>query len=101
RSSRRKAPRRSGGGGASMSVRIYIPRDAGAVAVGAGEVGRALRDAAARRGLAIEIGPTGSRGLYWLEPMVEVATSAGRVAYGPARLTAPTPALEGTACTAP
>ena len=25
----------------------------------------------------------GSRGLYWLEPMVEVETAEGRVAYGP------------------
>src|SRR5690606_32795282 len=25
----------------------------------------------------------GSRGLYWLEPMVEVATDQGRIAYGP------------------
>jgi len=66
-----------------MSVRVYVPRDAGAVAVGADEVAVALRAAAARRGLAIEIVRTGSRGLYWLEPMVEVATAAGRVAYGP------------------
>ena len=39
--------------------------------------------AAPRRSIAIEIVRTGSRGLYWLEPMVEVATAAGRVAYGP------------------
>ena len=25
----------------------------------------------------------GSRGLYWLEPLVEVETPAGRTAYGP------------------
>jgi formate dehydrogenase iron-sulfur subunit len=66
-----------------MSVRVYVPRDAGAVAVGADDVVMALEDAAADRGIAIEIVRTGSRGLYWLEPMVEVATAAGRVAYGP------------------
>ena len=66
-----------------MSVRVFIPRDAGALAVGADEVAAALRSEAARRGIAIDIVRTGSRGLYWLEPMIEVATQAGRVAYGP------------------
>ena len=65
-------------------VRIYIPRDAGALAVGADEVTQALAKSARRRNVALDIVRTGSRGLYWLEPMVEVATSAGRIAYGPA-----------------
>ena len=38
---------------------------------------------AQRRGLAIDLVRNGSRGLFWLEPMVEVETPAGRVAYGP------------------
>ena len=66
-----------------MNLRIFVPRDAGAVAVGADEVALAFEQAAAKRGFAIEIVRTGSRGLYWLEPMVEVATSKGRVAFGP------------------
>jgi formate dehydrogenase iron-sulfur subunit len=66
-----------------MSARIFIARDAGALAVGADEVAAAVASAAARRGLALDIIRTGSRGLYWLEPLVEVATPAGRVAYGP------------------
>ncbi len=66
-----------------MTPRIYIPRDAGALAVGAEEVAVALRQGAAKRTLDIEIVRTGSRGLYWLEPMVEVATPQGRMAYGP------------------
>ena len=66
-----------------MTLRIFVPGDAGAVAVGADEVAVALEQAAAARGLAIDLVRTGSRGLYWLEPMVEVATSAGRVAFGP------------------
>ncbi len=67
-----------------MSLRVFIPCDAGAVAVGADDVAAALRQAAADRAVNLEIVRTGSRGLYWLEPLVEVATSAGRVAYGPA-----------------
>ena len=66
-----------------MTLRLYIPRDAAALAVGADEVATAIRAAAARRNVAVEIIRIGSRGLFWLEPMVEVATPAGRVAYGP------------------
>jgi formate dehydrogenase iron-sulfur subunit len=66
-----------------MSLRIFVSRDAGAVAVGADEVALALEQAAGSRGADIEIIRTGSRGLYWLEPMIEVATPNGRIAFGP------------------
>src|SRR5882724_8537641 len=66
-----------------MTLRIFIPGDAGALAVGADEVAAALRLAAAARDLDVEVVRTGSRGLYWLEPLVEVATPAGRMAYRP------------------
>lgn len=66
-----------------MTLRFYVSRDAGAVAVGADEVALALPKTAAERKAAVEIVRTGSRGLYWLEPMVEVATAEGRIAFGP------------------
>ena len=66
-----------------MTLRLYIPIDAGALAVGADQVAAAVRAAAARHNVAVEIVHNGSRGLYWLEPLVEVETPAGRVAYGP------------------
>jgi formate dehydrogenase iron-sulfur subunit len=66
-----------------MKMRIFVPRDAAAIAVGADEVAAALEQAAAKRDLEIKIIRNGSRGLLWLEPMVEVATVKGRVAYGP------------------
>ncbi|MBK5197518.1 MAG: NADH-quinone oxidoreductase subunit NuoF, partial [Methyloceanibacter sp.] len=66
-----------------MSARIYISRDSGALCVGAEEVAREFRNAAERKGLALEIVRTGSRGMYWLEPLVEVETEQGRVGYGP------------------
>jgi formate dehydrogenase iron-sulfur subunit len=66
-----------------MTLRLFIPIDAAALAVGAGQVASAISAAAARQKVAIEIVRTGSRGLYWLEPMVEVDTPTGRVAYGP------------------
>src|SRR5258706_10578935 len=62
---------------------IYVPRDSAALAVGADDVAAALQAECARRGLAIELVRNGSRGLLWLETLVEVATPQGRVAYGP------------------
>jgi formate dehydrogenase iron-sulfur subunit len=66
-----------------MTARVYVPRDAGAVAVGADAVAAAFAAAAKARGLALDIVRTGSYGLYYTEPMIEVATPAGRIAYGP------------------
>ncbi|MGA2997174.1 formate dehydrogenase beta subunit [Bradyrhizobium sp.] len=66
-----------------MKMRIFVPRDAAAISVGADEVALALEQAAAKRDLPVTIIRNGSRGLLWLEPMVEVATVKGRVAYGP------------------
>jgi len=66
-----------------MSVTIYIPRDSGALALGAEKVAKAVEAEIAARGLDAKVVRNGSRGLYWLEPMVEVETDSGRVAYGP------------------
>ncbi|MBM3544574.1 MAG: NADH-quinone oxidoreductase subunit NuoF [Alphaproteobacteria bacterium] len=66
-----------------MSERMYISRDSGALCVGAEDVTNAFRKAAEKRNLGLEIVRTGSRGLYWLEPLVEVETPRGRVGYGP------------------
>lgn len=66
-----------------MSIRIFVPRDSAALALGADEVATAIASLARQRGVTIELIRNGSRGLFWLEPLVEVATNAGRVAYGP------------------
>ncbi len=68
-----------------MTTRFFVPRDAAARAVGADRVAAALHDEARRRGIEIQIVRTGSRGLFWLEPMVEVETPDGRIAFGPAK----------------
>ncbi|MDT9001787.1 NADH-ubiquinone oxidoreductase-F iron-sulfur binding region domain-containing protein [Paucibacter sp. APW11] len=65
------------------AVKIFVPRDSAALAVGADEVAAALQAEAGRRGLAIELVRNGSRGLFWLETLVEVETAQGRIAYGP------------------
>jgi formate dehydrogenase iron-sulfur subunit len=64
-------------------IKIYVPKDSAARAVGADEVADAIKAEAAAKGVDIQIIRTGSRGLHWLEPMVEVETASGRVAYGP------------------
>jgi formate dehydrogenase iron-sulfur subunit len=66
-----------------MSVTVYVPGDAGALSVGAGEVARAITAEAARRRTKVKLVRNGSRGAYWLEPLVEIATAEGRLAYGP------------------
>jgi formate dehydrogenase iron-sulfur subunit len=65
------------------AVTVYIPRDAAARGVGADETAAAIAEEARRRNLDVNIIRNGSRGLLWLEPLVEVVTAAGRVAYGP------------------
>ena len=66
-----------------MTIRIYVPRDSAALALGADEVSAVIALQARQRGIAIELVRNGSRGLFWLEPLVEVETDQGRVAYGP------------------
>jgi formate dehydrogenase iron-sulfur subunit len=66
-----------------MSTKIYVPCDSSAVSLGADRVATAITLEANKRGVEIELIRNGSRGLYWLEPLVEVQTSKGRVAYGP------------------
>ncbi|HXY21886.1 MAG TPA: formate dehydrogenase, partial [Burkholderiaceae bacterium] len=66
-----------------MMSRVFVARDSCALSVGADSVAQAIAAEAALRGQAIEIVRTGSRGLLWLEPLIEVETPDGRVAYGP------------------
>jgi formate dehydrogenase iron-sulfur subunit len=66
-----------------MSVTVYVPGDAAALALGADSVAAAITAEAAKRGIDIRLVRNGSRGMLWLEPLVEVATPRGRIAYGP------------------
>ncbi len=66
-----------------MSVKVYVPCDAAALSVGADAVARAMTEQINSRHLDLTVVRNGSRGLFWLEPLVEVDTPRGRVAYGP------------------
>lgn len=70
-----------------MNATVFVPRDSTALALGADAVARAIAAEAQRRGQSVRIVRNGSRGLFWLEPLVEVATPSGRIAYGPVTVT--------------
>ena len=65
-----------------MSARLFVPRDSAAIALGADDVALAIAAEAAKRGIDIEIVRNGTRGLLWLEPLVEVDTPLGRLGFG-------------------
>jgi len=64
-------------------ITVFVPRDAAALSVGADEVAAAIASEAKKRNADIRIVRNGSRGMLYLEPLVEVETAKGRVAYGP------------------
>src|SRR6202048_906563 len=66
-----------------MNATAYVPRDSSALSLGAGKVADAIAAEAHLRNVELRLVRNGSRGMFWLEPMVEVETARGRVAYGP------------------
>ncbi|WP_295072617.1 NADH-quinone oxidoreductase subunit NuoF [Tabrizicola sp.] len=64
-------------------MKLYVPLDSAAVALGADKLAAAIAAEAASRGVEVEIVRNGSRGMVWLEPLVEVVTDAGRLGFGP------------------
>jgi formate dehydrogenase iron-sulfur subunit len=64
-------------------MRVFVPRDAASIALGAEEVAAAVENTANARRIAVDIVRNGSRGMFWLEPMIEAEAPQGRIAYGP------------------
>jgi formate dehydrogenase iron-sulfur subunit len=64
-------------------MKIFVPRDAAALAVGANAVAKAIIAEGLRRGVEVRLVRTGTRGMIWLEPLVEIETPEGRVGFGP------------------
>ena len=62
---------------------IYVPRDTTTISLGADQVADMIQTSAANEQQLVNVVRNGSRGLYWLEPMLEIDTDRGRVAYGP------------------
>ena len=69
-----------------MTIKVFVPQDSSAISVGADQVAAKIQtelQAKVHHLEGVELIRNGSRGLFWLEPMVEVETAEGRVAYGP------------------
>ena len=64
-------------------MRVWVPIDAAARALGADDVADAIRREAAARGVEITLTRNGSRGMIWLEPLVEVEIDGVRMGFGP------------------
>ena len=62
-------------------TKVFVPMDSAALSMGANEVAQAISDQATKSGLDVTVVRNGSRGMLWLEPLVEVETEAGRVGY--------------------
>ena len=77
-------------------MKIYVPLDSAAKALGADEVASAITAEAAKRGLTVQIVRNGSRGMVWLEPLVEIETEGQRLAYGPVDVSDVPALLDGT-----
>ncbi|WP_439104499.1 formate dehydrogenase beta subunit [Celeribacter marinus] len=77
-------------------MKIYVPLDSAAVALGADDVAAAITSYAAKTGITVEIVRNGSRGMVWLEPLVEIEDAQGRRAFGPLSPSDVPALLEGT-----
>ena len=75
-------------------MKVYVPLDSAAVALGADKIAEVIVAQGAARGVSVEVVRNGSRGMVWLEPLVEVVTDTGRVGFGPMTL-ADVPGLFG------
>ena len=63
-------------------IKVYVPLEFTALSLGADELVLALTAEAEQRGQDVEIIRNGSWGMSWLEPLLEVETDQGRIAYG-------------------
>ena len=66
-----------------MTTTLYLPRDTTALSMGADDVAKAIEFQTSADQQDINIIRNGSRGMFYLEPLLEVETEHGRVAYGP------------------
>ncbi|MDX5402870.1 MAG: formate dehydrogenase, partial [Rhodobacterales bacterium] len=64
-------------------MKVWLPRDAAARALGADEVADTLLTEAKARGIDLTLIRNGSRGMIWLEPLLEIETPEGRIGFGP------------------
>jgi len=66
-----------------MAIKIFVPIDDAACSVGANEVALEIKTESEKNNIDIELVRNGSRGMLWLEPMVEIEIENIRYAFGP------------------
>ncbi len=66
-----------------MITRYFMPADTTAGAVGADRLARQVAEHMAGQGQAAELVRNGSRGAFWLEPLLEIERNGERVGFGP------------------
>jgi len=66
-----------------MTIRVYVPIDSVALSLGANDIADAIKAQAKERSIEVQLFRNSSRGLFWLEPLIEVETENGRFGYGP------------------
>ena len=81
-------------------MKIYVPADSAALALGANDVADAITQQARARGLTVELVRNGTRGMIWLEPLVEVEVDGVRHGFGPATPDDAAEILDGTSAKA-
>ena len=64
-------------------MKVWLPRDAAARALGADDVAGTLLTQARAHGIDLTLIRNGSRGMIWLEPLLEIETPEGRIGFGP------------------
>ncbi|MDD9706335.1 NADH-quinone oxidoreductase subunit NuoF [Seohaeicola sp. SP36] len=64
-------------------MKVWLPRDAAARALGADDVAETLLTQARAHGIDLTLIRNGSRGMIWLEPLLEIETPEGRIGFGP------------------
>src|SRR5215468_3401207 len=77
------------------AVTVYVPRDASALSIGAGDVAEAIAKEASARGIELKLVRNGSRGAFWLEPLVEVVVPNGAPSAQPAGQSQSQPSAAG------
>ncbi|MDG2202531.1 MAG: hypothetical protein P8L29_03605 [Burkholderiales bacterium] len=64
-----------------MTSKLYVPRDSSAVAMGADLVADKISQVVTATKADVEVVRNGSRGMMWMEPLLEVETASGRMGY--------------------
>ena len=67
-------------------IDVFVPQDTTALALGSDGIASLLTQLSKSRGLDLNLTRNGSRGMFWLEPLLEVDLEGIRVGFGPMTL---------------